>query len=101
MRPHLSRCLFSALLICCLAIPGCPGGDKLDGKVYHQDNGPFTVEFKNGKAKVEMMGESKTFDYKVEGDKVTIINKAEGDLVLTRHSDGTLSGPVGTLRMTK
>ena len=57
----------------------------------------MTIEFKDHKAKVEIMGDSKSFDYKVEGDKITIINKAEGDMVLTKRSDGSLTGPMGTM----
>ncbi len=97
---HLPRSL-SVLLVClaCLAVSGCGRSDPVDGKVYHQDGfGAVTIEFKNGKATVELMGQAKTFDYKVEGDKVTIINKEEGNLELTYHSDGTLTGAMGTLR---
>jgi hypothetical protein len=81
---------------------GCGKSDPVDGKIYHQDGaGIMTIEFKDHKAKVDMMGENKTMDYKVEGDKVTVLNRAQGDMELTHHSDGTLTGPMGTLRPSK
>jgi len=96
-RSRLLQTLFACFAV--LTIAGCGHSDPVDGKVYHQDaGGPMTIDFKDGKAKVDMMGESKTLDYKVDGDKITIINSAEGNLELTHHSDGTLTGPMGTLR---
>ena len=81
-----------------LTLSGCGKSDGIDGKVYHQaSGGPITIEFKNGKAKVEIGGETKTLDYKVDGDTITIVNKTEGDLVLTKHSDGTITSPLGEM----
>ena len=88
--------LFAALTISvvCLAFAsGC--GKKLDG-VYHAGTGPAVITLKSGKATVDIGGEVKTFDYKVEGNKLTIINPTEGDIVLTINDDGTLTSPFGT-----
>jgi len=61
------------------------------------DHSTITIEFNGGKAKVEIMGETKTLDYKVDKDTITIVNKQEGDLVLNRHPDGTLTCVLGEL----
>jgi hypothetical protein len=76
----------------CLIVAGC-GGSTLNG-TYH--GGAIVLDFKGDKVTVTALGESKTLDYKVEQDKVTIINPAEGDLVLTRNSDGSLNSAMGT-----
>ena len=80
-------------VVVCLIVAGCSGGNTLQG-TYH--SGLMVLDFKGDKVTFTAAGESKTFDYKVEGDKVTIINPAEGDLVLKRHPDGSLSGGWGT-----
>jgi hypothetical protein len=87
--------IFAVLTISfvCLALSGC--GKKLDG-VYHAGNGPAVITLKGGKAIVDIGGEARTFDYKVEGNKLTIINAQEGDIVMTVNDDGTLTGPFGT-----
>ena len=93
----IDRALAGALcLTLVLSTVGC--GDSLDG-TYHNGAGGvggMTLDFKGDKVTVTMLGESKTLDYKVDGDAVTLINPAEGDLVLTRNSDGTLNSNVGT-----
>jgi hypothetical protein len=101
MRGAFLTRLVGVFVVCmgCLALSGCGRGDPVNGKTYQQEGiGAVSVAFKNGKATVELMGQSKTFDYKVEGDKITIMNKEAGDLDLTYHSDGTLTGAMGTLR---
>jgi hypothetical protein len=87
--------IFAVLTISfvCFALSGC--GKKLDG-VYHAGDGPAVITLKGGKATVDIGGESKTLDYKVEGNKLTIINPAEGDIVMTINDDGTLTSPFGT-----
>jgi hypothetical protein len=89
--------LFGTVLLCalCVVLAGC-GGDGLEG-TYHTDGGGFTLDFKDGKVTVTTIGESETFDYKVDGNKITIVKFDEGkDLELTRNSDGSLNSPVGT-----
>jgi hypothetical protein len=86
-------CAVLTISFVCLALNGC--GKKLDG-VYHAGNGPAVITLKSGKATVDLGGEVRTFDYKVEGNKLTIINAAEGDIVMTINDDGTLTSPFGT-----
>jgi len=105
MRHSPFRRVVGALLVGLMAvtIPGCDK-DPVNGKIYHQDSfGTVTIEFNKGKAKMEMMGEAKTLDYKVEGDKITILDKGGDNIELTHHSDDTLTGPmpIGTLRPSK
>jgi hypothetical protein len=79
---------------------GCGKSDPYDGKVYHPvSGGPMTFEFKGGKCKVDMGGDVQTLDYKLDEDKITIINpnKQQGDIVLNRHPDGSLTSPLGEL----
>jgi hypothetical protein len=55
----------------------------------------LAVEFKSGKAYVSTMGVTTQVDYDVDGDKVTL-HSPNGNLVLTKESDGSLSGgPMG------
>jgi len=58
---------------------------------------PAVCDLKEGdKVTLNMLGESKTLDYKVDGDKVTITDPTEGPIVFTRNSDGTLNSGLGT-----
>jgi len=103
MRCAIFNRIVAGLLVCgcCAVITGCDKKNSVEGKVFHQDGGPMTIEFKDGKANVELLGEKKSYDYKLEGEKLTILNKAEGNMELTYRSDGTLTGPMGTLKTTK
>jgi hypothetical protein len=99
----MTRPSLSVLILCALAISftGCGGGKKVDG-VYHTGGGaPINITFKNGKATVDIGGSTKTLDYKVEGNKITIVNPTEGDINLTINDDGTLTSPMGTLSKAK
>jgi uncharacterized lipoprotein YehR (DUF1307 family) len=85
------------LSIIMLALAGCGGSsssNKLDG-VYH--GGATTITLKDGKATVQIGGESQMLDYKVEGKTLRIVNPKEGDATFTINDDGTLSGQLGTL----
>jgi hypothetical protein len=76
---------------------GSAGGNKLDG-VYHSANGgPITITIKDGKATVQIANETKTLDYKVEGNKLTILNPQEGNVLFTINDDGTLTGELGLM----
>jgi hypothetical protein len=79
----------------------CGGGDRFEGTYLPASGGPITLDFTGGKVKVNMMGEIKLLDYKAEADKVTIINPQDGDLVLVRNSDGSLSSTLGTFSKSK
>jgi hypothetical protein len=81
---------------------GCDGGgsesgDKLDGVYHSAGGGPITLTIKEGKATVQIANESKTLDYKVEGNKLTILNPQEGDIMFTINEDGTLNGELGVM----
>ena len=83
-----------------LAVSACGGGSsKLDG-LYANSNGQNTVEFRDGKAFVTMVGmASDGIPYEVKGNTITVhAGGMAGDLVLTRNSDGTLQGPFGIMR---
>lgn len=85
------------VVLASLALAGC--GSNLDG-TYHDANGAVTLDIKSSKARLTMMGETHELSYKVDGDKITLHDPkeaAQGDIVLTRNGDGTLSGPMGTL----
>jgi len=66
--------------------------------VYHGiTGGPITITIKSGKATVQVGNESKTLDYKVEGNKLTIVDPKEGNLLLTINDDGTLNSELGVM----
>jgi hypothetical protein len=83
------------IVVACVA---CGGADsKLDG-VYHSVTGaPITLTIKAGKAIVTIANESRTLDYKVEGNRLTILNPQEGNAVFTINDDGTLNGELGVM----
>jgi hypothetical protein len=88
-----------AITFMCLTMSACKSmcnGNGLEGTYHHTSGAPITLDFKGNKVTFTVAGESKTLDYKVDGNKVTIINPQEGDVVLTRNADGSLSAPVGT-----
>lgn len=98
---RLLRCSirFFAVSIFMLTLSGCggssSGGKKLDG-VYHGAPGsPITLTIKDGKATMTVGTESKTLDYKVEGNKLTLLNPKEGNAVFTINDDGTLNSEIG------
>jgi hypothetical protein len=82
-----------------MLLSACGKSDKLDG-VYTNSNGQNTVEFRDNKAFVTMVGmASDGIAYEVKGDQITIhVGGIAVDLVLTRNSDGTLQGPFGVMR---
>ena len=64
---------------------------------YENDSGAIAVEFKSGKAYVTMLAGTLEVDYQVKQDKVILSNHG-GNVVLIRHEDGTLDGPMGTMK---
>jgi len=86
-----------ALSIFLLVFGGCtPGGDKkLDGVYHSAGGGPITITIKDGKAIFLVGAEAKTLDYKVNDNKLTLVNPQDGDMVLTINDDGTLNSEIG------
>jgi hypothetical protein len=81
-----------------LTFVGCGGsGRNLDGFYHGVTGGPITLTLKGSKATLQVANESKTLDYKVEGNKLTILNPGEGDMVFTINDDGTLNGELGIM----
>jgi hypothetical protein len=100
VRSKVSRYAVLGLIIglLSLAFVGCGGsGGNLDGIYHGVAGGPITISIKGGKATVQVANESKTLDYKVEGNKLTILNPREGDIVFTINDDGTLNGELGIM----
>ena len=92
--------LIALLLSIGMAVSACAAGaDKLDG-LYVNSNGQNSVEFREGKAFVTMVGMATDgLPYEVKGTTITVhAGGMAGDLVLTKNSDGTLQGPLGILR---
>ena len=89
------------LSIVLLVFAGCGGGsasgDKLDGVYHGAGGGPITLTIKGDKATVQIANESKILDYKVEGNKLTILNPQEGNIIFTINEDGTLNGELGVM----
>ena len=88
------------LIISCLSLAfvGCGGSSgNLDGLYRGVAGGPITISMKGGKATVQVANESRTLDYKVEGNKLTILDPKEGNVVLTINHDGTLNGELGIM----
>ena len=84
-------------LILSFGLVGCGSSRSLDGVYHGVSGGPITITIKGNKATVLVANESKTLDYKVEGNKLTIVNPSEGDLVLTINDDGTLNSELGVM----
>ncbi len=88
-----------------ISLVGCGGGggagsNNLDGVYQGISGGPITITIKDSKATVQIGNESKTLDYKVERNQLTIINPEEGDMVLTINDDGTLNSEIGIMTRT-
>ena len=98
------RGIITSLVVGILSITlaGCSGagGKKLDGVYHAASGGPITITIKGDKATVDIAGEAKTLNYKVEGNKLTIENPQEGDVEFTINDDGTLSGQLGLMTKT-
>jgi uncharacterized lipoprotein YehR (DUF1307 family) len=93
----LRRGVFIAIVaIASLTFTGCT--KPIEGK-YEDANGVMSIEFKSGKAYVgTMVGAPVETTYTIDGDKITVASPSQGNLVLTRNSDGTLSSVMGTFK---
>jgi hypothetical protein len=86
-----------------LIVAGCHSNSGPDG-VYTDSTGRLTLEFKGGKAYLDLGGTADTdgTPYDVNGDKITIHYPSDGMLAqfstLTMNSDGTLQGGMGILK---
>lgn len=97
----LGRILTAGLIgTLCLAV-ACGSGNTLEGTYHHTAGGAMALDFKGSKVTMTFAGESETHDYKVDGDKIIIINPKEGNLELTRNSDGSLNSRIGTFAKRK
>jgi hypothetical protein len=80
-----------AALLICLTLSGC--GDGLSGNKYVEDGGNNAIEFKPGhKAYITAMGQTQEVTYSVDGDKITLTPDGQSNIVLTRGSDGAITG---------
>jgi hypothetical protein len=90
MKARFHRVLIATMIVSLsFSIIAC--SSTLNGK-YANGTGMVVIEFNSDKAFVTMGNMSAEGSYKVDSDKVII--DAEGQqIVLTRNSDGSLSGP--------
>lgn len=88
----LSRLLHASAIAGFVIAASCSGGF---GGTY--SNGSAMLEFRSGgKVVFTFMGESKTCAYKKDGTKVAVTCPEVGDMELTVHDDGSLTGPPGS-----
>ena len=100
MNTHFRRIL-TAVMIASLSFSIIACSRSLEGK-YANGTGMVVIEFSSDRAFLTMGALTAEGSYKIDGDKVII--DAEGDkIVLTRNSDGSLSGPKDSVigRLTK
>jgi hypothetical protein len=103
-RSCSSRGLWVLLSITTLAIffTGCSSkasaAKNLDGVYHPPGGGPMTLAIKDGKATLTIGTESHTMDYKLEGNKLTIHDPQQGDVVFTINDDGTLNSQIGVFQ---
>ena len=92
----------AAALVATLSVLGCHS--RTPSGVYTDTTGRVTLEFRDGKAFLNMggMADPDGTPYDVNGDKITIHYPTDGMLAslstLTINSDGTLQGAMGILR---
>jgi hypothetical protein len=83
-------------------VAGCHGSGP--SGVYTDGTGRITVEFKDGKAYMNLGGMADTdgTPYDVNGDKITIHYPSDGMMAaysnMTINSDGSLQGGMGTFK---
>jgi hypothetical protein len=89
-------------LVATLVVAGCHGNSP-DG-MYTDSTGRLTLEFKGGKAYLNLGGLADTdgTPYDVNGDKITIHYPSDSMMaansILTINSDGSLQGGMGILK---
>jgi hypothetical protein len=102
-RSRVSITLVAAFALAATAIiTGCHGSSP-DG-VYTDSTGKVTLEFKAGKAYMNLGGMADTdgTPYDVNGDKITIHYASDGMMApystMTINGDGSLQGGMGTFK---
>jgi len=88
------RAAFSSLVVLGLLGTGC--ASRMTG-TYENENGAISVEFRSDKAYVTMLAGTTEVDYEVKKDKIILSNHGS-NVILTRHGDGTLEGPMGRMK---
>jgi len=79
-------------LLCAALLAACGGG--INGTYA---GNLVSLTFHSGKVEAQMMGQTIAMDYRVDGDKI-VLKSPQGDVVITRQSDGSLDTPWGALR---
>lgn len=92
----LKKGLRLALLAAAVLLAGCGGGIK---GTYADHNGLVSIKFESGKAYMKTPGGTLQIDYEVDGDHV-LLKTPQGNLVLNRQDDGSLSSPWGRMKKT-
>jgi hypothetical protein len=98
-----STIVAAAALAVTLIAAGCHGSSSPNG-VYVDGTGRITLEFKGGKAYMNLGGLADTdgTPYDVNGDKITIHYPSDGMMAaysnITINSDGTLQSGMGTFK---
>ncbi len=100
--PFLVKLTIAAAFAATLFVAGCHSSSP--SGVYTDTTGRLTLEFKDGKAFLNMggMADPDGTPYDVKDDKITIHYPSDGMLAsmstLTINSDGTLQGAMGILK---
>src|SRR5262245_463346 len=102
MRSSSLRLILALVVVLLItASAACGGGRELEGTYLPASGGPITLDFSGGKVKMNILGELKVLEYTAQADTVTILNPEEGNLVLVRNSDGSLTSTLGTFSKSK
>lgn len=86
------RIALLASLLASLLLVACSGGA---GGTYVDSSGGTAMTLSSGTAQLDLGPTKMQMKYSVDGDKI-VLHSPQGDLVLTRHPDGTLETPWGT-----
>lgn len=83
----------ASILLATLLLAACGGGAS---GTYVDSSGSTAMTLSSGTAQLDLGPSAKMqMKYSVDGDKI-VLHSVQGDLVLTRHPDGTLETPWGT-----
>jgi hypothetical protein len=83
---------FLAPLLATLLLAACSGG--MSGTY---EGGMGSIKFESGKAYATLMGSTIEMKYSTDGDKI-LLHSSQGNLVLTRHADGSIDTPWGLMK---
>jgi len=79
-------------LLATLLLAACRGG--MSGTY---EGGMGSLTFNSGKADATLMGNTIEMDYTTDGNRI-VLKSPQGNLVVTRNSDGSLDTPWGTMK---